>query len=285
MTLPPGPRRSDVRDHLRLDARGGPALDTVRAGPVTPPDRAVADLPVPDAPVAGPPATPDGSLLSCYTASLAQAMCRRGLDWAGVIGLSSVFALRPAGDGLFAFAHHAYSLRDRLARGLRRTGTDDPDELADGLARAHRRLGWVIVSGDTFHLPWCAGHRRRHAPHWFVLDGRRDGSWHVTDPFAMVNEDGEQAPWHGWVDAGRLSEVFRAVADPLPEQALRERFAFGDDDPRRLAFGYQWFTTAPAGPTPPHAGRPPAPWQAHEGWLTGATAVRRVRDHVTEVGH
>lgn len=215
---------------------------------------------------------PDGALLSCYTTSIAEVLWHRGVDWAAAIGLGSVLAIRPEGE-LFAFNHHDTSLRPP---GLRRVGTDDVRELHRGLVAAHERDRRVIVVADAHNLPWSTGFGRRHAPHWCVVDGRRDGAWHVTDRFTMLDARGEQSPWHGWMSDDELPQVL-CRGDLEAQQVLRERLAFGDEEPPPPGTRYQWFTSTPTA----SAARvgPPA-----GDWLVGERAVHRLIEHFTEHG-
>ncbi|GGP78747.1 hypothetical protein [Saccharothrix coeruleofusca] len=214
---------------------------------------------------------PDGALLSCYTAAVAEALWRRGGDWAAAIGLGSVLAIRPEGE-LFAFRHHSTSLRPLLAPDLHRTGADDASGLLTGLSRAYERHGWVIAIADVHNLPWSTGRGRRHAPHWCVVDGRDEGRWHITDRFTMRDAGGEQPPWEGWISDEHLPAVL-ATAPGSPEQRLRDRFPFGDEEPEPVRSRYQWFATGG------HADLRP-----RGEWLCGAAALRRLAGHYAERG-
>lgn len=216
--------------------------------------------------------TPDGAVLSCYTTSIAEVLWHRGVDWAAAIGLGSLLAIRPEGE-LFAFNHHDTPLRPP---GLRRFGTDHVRELHRGLADAHERDGRVIVVADVHNLPWSTGFRRRHAPHWCVVDGRRDGAWHFTDRFTMLDAWGEQTPWHGWISDDELPEVL-VRGELRPQQVLRERLAFGDEEPPPPRTRYQWFSSAPTASATPVCA--PA-----GDWLVGERAVHRLIEHFTEHG-
>jgi hypothetical protein len=230
------------------------------------------------------PGPPDGGLLSCYTVAIAEMLYRQGTDWLSTIGLSSVLAVRPAGD-LLTFVHHDRTLRPQ-AGGLRRMGTADPDGLADGLADAYARARPVILVVDAGHLPWAPAAGHKHAPHWLVLDGRQDGRWHVTDRFSADGEHGGHVPWQGWVRDGELAALTELTA-LRPEQVLRERLAFGDEEPSHLVVPYRWYSAAPH---PPHrnghgylaAG--PSTAISLGGWVKGAAAVTAVARYFEQAG-
>lgn len=96
------------------------------------------------------------------------------------------------------------------------------------------------MAGDAVNLPWSTTYRRRHAPHWFVVDGRHPaGGWHVTDPFCALDEHGEQHPWSGVVPDAAFPAILRTAA-PAPEQALREWYTFGDCGPEPPGLTYQY---------------------------------------------
>ena len=112
-----------------------------------------------------------------------------------------------------------HSCRSRSA-GLARTTRPPPIDDSEACLKA---TGHVIVAGDAVNLPWSTTYRRRHAPHWFVVDGRHPaGGWHVTDPFCALDEHGEQHPWSGVVPDAAFPAILRTAA-LAPEQALRER--------------------------------------------------------------
>lgn len=230
-------------------------------------------------------APPDGALLSCYTVAIAgllyqpgqdcQGQDCRSRDWLGSIGLSSVLAVRPAGD-LLAFVHHDRSLRPLVGGGLRRMGTADPDRVPGGLAEAYATAGPVILIVDAGNLPWVPGAGQKHAPHWLVLDDRQDGRWHVTDRFSADDDHGGHGPWQGWVRDGELAALAELTA-LRPEQVLRERLAFGDEEPSPLDVPYRWYSAAPHPPGRDGdgylTGSPPAAISLGDGWLQGAAAV------------
>src|ERR1700760_1825204 len=251
----------------------------------------------PAAPPRGRPA-PDGSVLSCFTGAIAQVIWREGRDWLDTLGETIALRIRPAGE-LFAFSHHQPSLRGLFPVPPERTGTDKVTEALDGIATQLRATGHVIVAGDAANLPWSTAFRQRHAPHWFVVDGRVDGGWHVTDPFRALDEHGKQRPWAGVIPDAAFPGTLRA-ADLTPEQALREQYAFGDRGPEPPAARYQYFTAAgrlgggaarPAGGGDSAGGRgaraargrgPPGPPEVvdpADGWLTGPAAVRALYQH------
>jgi len=224
--------------------------------------------------------SPDGSLLSCYTASIAESLHRRGADWLAVIGLSSVVAVRPQGR-LFAFAHHMPSLRALAAPGLRRAGTSEPTAMVAGLQATLAACGHVIAVADAGSLPWTAALRGRCVPHWLVIDDQANRRWHVTDRFSAPVGQAPHHPWQGWVGQDDLIGLLR-LSSLAPEQILRERLAFGDEEPAHLHGCFQWY----AGGVLPEEHRyqvsPPAGRiSPADGWLLGPDAVAALASYFT----
>jgi hypothetical protein len=224
--------------------------------------------------------TPDGSLLSCYTASIAESLHRRGMDWLAVIGLSSVVAVRPQGR-LFAFAHHMPSLRALAAPGVRRAGTSEPTAVVAGLRAALAAAGHVIAVADAGRLPWTPALRGRRVPHWLVIDGQAERRWHVTDRFSALVGPAEHHPWQGWVGQEDLIGMLR-LSSLAPEQILRERLAFGDEEPAHLPVCFQWYA---AGVLPEdhhyQVAPPPDRISPAGGWLLGPDAVAALASSFT----
>ncbi|MFL6117572.1 MAG: hypothetical protein ACJ786_40400 [Catenulispora sp.] len=214
----------------------------------------------------------DGELLSCYGAAIAAYLDALGADWLDVLGRDSTLRLRSAGEGVYAFRHLPAGLR--AVDGplpLERTGAHTAPDAVAGIEAELRSAGAVIVVGDAFHLPWLTAHRRRHAVHWFVLDGR----WHVRDEFAATDDLGRQQPWHGGVAAADLASLLAAPSQIDPVERLQDRHAFGDEEPPRDE-PYQWYRR--------RTGERPAP-DPGGGWLAGPAAVRALARHFAVRGH
>ena len=135
---------------------------------------------------------------------------------------------------------------------------------------------------DAVNLPWSTTYRRRHAPHWFVVDGRHPaGGWHVTDPFCALGEHGEQHPWSCVVPDAAFPAILRTAA-LAPDQALREWYTFGDCGPEPPGLTYQYFMP---GDRTDQTGPGLLPGPPGGGWLAGPAAVRRLSEHFADADH
>jgi hypothetical protein len=213
-----------------------------------------------------------GDLLCRCTAALAELLRQRGRDWLELIAPEPVLAVRPACGDVFAFLHHRASLRCAAGGDLVRAGTDDAGMALAQVRAQVRRDGPVIIAGDTCNLPWSTGHRRRHAPHWFVVDAVGGGHWHVSDVFAALDDLGLQRPWRGWVAESAQPLLAAGLPDPSAVQRVRERLALGDEEPP-LEGRYQWLGVRPGKP----AGRASP---LGDGWALGSTALELLAAHV-----
>jgi hypothetical protein len=212
----------------------------------------------------------DGALLSCYTSAFAEYLRQGGADWPAFLARDWVVAVRAEPDGTLAFVHHRVPLRrGRLA--LRRAGTDDPAVARRSIEREVARAGRAIVAGDVFHLPWSTGFRRRHAPHWYVVDATGAAGFRVSDPFVAVDAHGVQQPWTGWLAVDDDLPAARCAPVGSPEAVLRERYAFGARDPEPTG-GYQWFEYRPGE-------RDPGPL-SEPGWHLDGNALRLIAARV-----
>jgi hypothetical protein len=212
-----------------------------------------------------------GTLLSCFTSALAEYLHQAGADWLAFLAHDPVLAVRPEGD-LLAFMHHRAALR-RGPLALRRTGCDDAGSARLAIECEVADHGRAVVVGDTFHLPWSTGRESRHAPHWYVVDAVRTGQWHVSDPFTAVDARGVQPSWSGWLDANpRLAMAVPALP---PDGMLRERYAFGADDPEPCGV-YQWFQRDSADGGNGDGARP----LTGPGWYVGADALRLIAERI-----
>ncbi|BAJ27505.1 MULTISPECIES: hypothetical protein [Kitasatospora] len=223
----------------------------------------------------------DGELLSCYGAALAAYLDAIGGGWLPVLGSASPLDVRPEADGVLAFRHLPPGLRAAggplpLVRRASPSGAEALAGIGDELAAA----GAVVVVGDAFDLPWLTAHGRRHAPHWFVVDGHDGGRWHVRDEFRASDDLGDQTPWSGWADDAQLRAWNRRVPDLTLPFLLQERHAFADEgeDDAHLHADHQWFAVrGPADPAPPPDPRP-------ESWHSGPAALHALADHFERHG-
>ncbi len=232
----------------------------------------------------GEPGRIDGELLSCYGAALAAYLDATGHDWLSVLGRSCPLQVRAEGRCAFAFRYRPAGLR--AAEGplpLASRRAVEPGTALAGISAELSARGAVIVTGDTFNLPWLNACGSRHAPHWFVVDGRRDGRWHVRDEFRGTDDLGTQLPWRGRANDADLAAWCRGVPEPTPLFQLQERHAFGDEgeegEENPLQGGLRWFAVRD-----PVSSAPPLGGASAGGWLSRADAVTALADHFEEHG-
>ncbi|MEZ5840832.1 MAG: hypothetical protein R3D02_10550 [Hyphomicrobiales bacterium] len=208
-----------------------------------------------DIPTTESAATIPGDALSCYTAAISRYLQKHRLDPVWIIG--SQFYLAVADNAAdrpdFEFVHYHTPLlgAGSLAGArLERRSAPDARRAAAAILADFRDSGPVIVSGDTFRLPWQVSCGVRHAPHWFVVDDvAADGNAvHVSDAFAYTDDEGDQAPHAGWHSLDDLASFASISADRSGPLRSREIWALGTaerDDPESP---HQWLATivAPA---------------------------------------
>lgn len=204
-------------------------------------------------------ASADG--LSCYTASLLGYLERAEPDALGRIAASIRTAVRVDLDDRLMFSHHSVPL-DRLGDGdrLAYAGTADARDAVEAVDAELRRHGQVLVVADSAALPWSPA--TAGAPHWLLVDARRDGRWHVVDRFDGLLPEGPQEPFDGWLGDTELVELLRPPAARTQEQLDRNALAFGYPTALPGPGTYQWLERRP----PPH----PEPALAGT-WLEGET--------------
>ena len=200
----------------------------------------------------------DGSMLSCYTASIAEYMERSGIDHHIAIGTQLFLGIDTsnANELRLGFVHYHTPLRGDVSthalplRSVKATAIHSSIQRITDEIEQHR---CVIIAGDAYYLPWAVNRGRRHVSHWFLLDGITDQGKkvHVVDALSFTSREGTQTPFVGWIDRASLAEV--AYTD-LPSNAIHEsrrRFVFGDigDIEYPPNPGYQWFEAL----TRPHA--------------------------------
>lgn len=181
--------------------------------------------------------------LSCYTANLASYLDAELPDVEAHIADSVRLAVRPGddGSGSLAFSHHRYPL-DRMPDGsLLRYATLPPRAGLIAVADELSRYGRVLVVTDGARLPWSPSrHRGSSAPHWLLVTGRRDHSWHVVDAFAGLLPSGEQRSYVGWLSTAQLIDAMTLPDTWTAPQATRNEFAFGSAVPVPDAPGLVW---------------------------------------------
>lgn len=201
-----------------------------------------------------------GDVLSCYTAAIAHTLHLRGVDPSWSIGTQLFLAIRDAcdDDPSFEFVHyHTPLLGAGSLAGLAlfRHGASTAKDAARAIG-VECRKGPVIVSGDTWHLPWHVARGVRHSPHWFVVDFvTPDGARvHIGDAFSYSDDQGEQLPHSGWYGLEELSAFSVACRDRSRPYCLREKWALGAPELAVPADPHQWLTTSEAGsPVEPDA--------------------------------
>jgi len=167
--------------------------------------------------------------LSCYTANLHRYLAGEW-DADEIVSRSVRLAVRvDRPDGRLVFSHHEPTL-DHLPDGSRLcyTAAESPTAAQPALAAELDRHGRVLVVVDSARLPWSVSSGGPPAPHWLLVDGRRDGEWHVIDEFAALLPEGEQRPHAGWLSDAGLTTAMTLPAHWTPEQELRNIYAFGD---------------------------------------------------------
>src|SRR5205085_7679019 len=142
------------------------------------------------------------------------------------------------GDDLLAFSHHRAPVDEgRLAY----RGAGDAAVALDAVAAEVERTGGCLVVANTGHLDWSSAGHEGQAPHFLLVDDRRDDEWHVVDRFtALLPSGGEQQPFTGWISSATLARAMTPIV-PLPaEQRLRNELAFGFPRPLPRDGDYQW---------------------------------------------
>ncbi|MEV7552171.1 hypothetical protein AB0N89_21380 [Amycolatopsis sp. NPDC089917] len=173
--------------------------------------------------------------LSCYTANLAAYLegseTPSGADFLAASVRLAVDLDRP--DGLIAMSHHDRPL-NRLGDGSRLTyqGFDDFEAVRAAVRHEIGRYGRALVVGYSSQLPWSAAPGGAAAPHFVLVDGHRDGRWHVHDRFTgLMTSGAEQVPFDGWIDDTGLGTLMRRDHDEPAKHRLRNTFAFGFEVP------------------------------------------------------
>jgi hypothetical protein len=174
--------------------------------------------------------------LSCYTANLAVYLGPDALDR---IARSIRLAVRTdLGDDLLAFSHHSTPIDSgRLAY----RGAGDTAAALDAVAAEAERAGGCLVVANTGHLEWSTVGLDGQAPHFLLVEKRRDDEWRVVDRFsALLPSGGEQRPFTGWISSATLARAMTPIVPLPPEQRLRNELAFGFPRPLPRDGDYQW---------------------------------------------
>ncbi|MFI1051863.1 hypothetical protein [Streptomyces griseoruber] len=166
--------------------------------------------------------------MSCYTTSL---VCYLAAEIPAVthrFAEATRLAVRtdlPAGE--LAFSHHTRIDVTEDGGELAYRGAADWRTAREGLLAELETQGRVLAVANTEHLAWAPGHGRAAAPHWILIQGRRDGSWEVADHFAALTPHGEQEPFLGRLDDAELAQALAPVEEFGPEVTRRDRMALG----------------------------------------------------------
>lgn len=196
-----------------------------------------------------------GSLLSCYTTSVAGYRAALGLDPLVPLACQWFLELHDGEDPGSPELRHYHS--PLLGEGpghrieLRPERAATAEEAYERIAAEVARHGAAIVMADTERLPWLVTYGKSSAPHWIVLDrlGER-GALHVVDRFEWIDEAGEQTAHEGWLDRSDIAQLGCAPAlERAPRFRARERWAFGEPrapppPPSGDAVTWRWFARA-----------------------------------------
>lgn len=172
--------------------------------------------------------------LSCYTTALVEHLGGTAAD--RLADAVRLWVRTDSPDGALAFSHH-----DRIDGGtLAYRQTGDWDEARSELADQLDRDGSVILVGNAAHLPWSPHHGVRTVPHWFLLRGRQEQSWHVVDPFHALMPGGEQLPYQGRLDDDALRRAMTPVGRLDPALLNRDTYALGAPAAVGALNRYRW---------------------------------------------
>ncbi|GHH45300.1 hypothetical protein [Streptomyces candidus] len=175
--------------------------------------------------------------LSCYSTALVDHLGPGAAD--RLADAVHLWVRTDAPDGTLAFSHH-----DRIDPGLAYADAEDWTTASRALGEQLARYASVIVVGNAFHLPWSPHHDERPVAHWFLLRGRRDDAWDVTDGFTALMPGGEQRPFEGTLGDAELCRAMTPLGRQAPHLHHRDVYALGVPthvgDPDR----YRWLRPA-----------------------------------------
>lgn len=204
--------------------------------------------------------------LSCYTTNLVSYLSAEFAGTGATFAESVRLAVRVDQPDELAFSHHRYPL-NRLPDGTQLSyATGDP---VAGIADELARHGRCLAITDNQRLPWSPG--KRPAPHWLLVERRKQDRWYVKDGFTGLLADGEQHPYSGWLTTEQLTQAMRP-GEWTPEQRRRNELVFGF--PLKQPEGPLWLRREPGpGVTPALTG---------EWLLTDEEVLPFIAHHVTE---
>ncbi|TWV47500.1 hypothetical protein FRZ03_13795 [Streptomyces misionensis] len=185
--------------------------------------------------------------LSCYTTNLLARLAPDIPEVRRRLARGVRLAVRtdlPAGE--LAFSHHPRIDTTDDGRQLAYAGTRDWSTAREALHLAllqHRR---VLAVANTRHLPWSPAQGLADAPHWVLLEDRRDGQWLVADHFSALTPNGMQRPYLGWIGDAELATALAPWTQPPQEVARRDVLALGEESTIPPADHYRWLDWAPA---------------------------------------
>ncbi|MFE7778864.1 hypothetical protein ACFU5O_34310 [Streptomyces sp. NPDC057445] len=197
--------------------------------------------------------------LSCYTANLV-AYLEPELPQ---VSRRLAEAVRPAvrtdePSGHLAFSHHHRIDLTDTSEGLAYRGAARWTDARAALREEAARNGRVLAVGNTRTVPWSPAYGRSTAAHWVLLETApgRPGAWLVTDRFAALLPEGEQAPHSGVVDDDGLRALLTPLGDLPRRQVLRDVHALGTASALPDPAHYRWLVRDTLPPVAP----PPGTW-------------------------
>ncbi|RKT82196.1 hypothetical protein SAMN05421805_111112 [Saccharopolyspora antimicrobica] len=172
--------------------------------------------------------------LSCYTASLAAYLAIEDPEVWWRLAEAVRLRVRPHDGGLI-FSHHARIDRGELAY----DSAAQWAECATALRAELEAHGRVLAVANTGFLPW-APDSSGQAPHWVLLTGQSNGTWHVVDEFEALLPTGEQHPQDLWLTDAELRRIMTPVPAPSPSIRNRDAHALGEQVPLPPYEHYRW---------------------------------------------
>ncbi|MFF4397087.1 hypothetical protein [Streptomyces sp. NPDC001480] len=181
--------------------------------------------------------------LSCYSTALVAYLGGAAAD--RLAAAVHLWVRTDAPDGALAFSHH-----DRIDGGtLVHDHRGDWPSARAALFGLLAEEGRVIVSGNTFHLPWSPHRGARAVPHWFLLRAHDAKGWLVADPFHALMPGGEQLPYAGVLDDDSLRRALTPVGRLAPAVRSRDVHALGEPADIGPTSAYRWLRRAATAPT------------------------------------
>lgn len=173
-----------------------------------------------------------GDFLSCYSTAVAGLLRAVGVPDVFALGGQLLLGVRRLGDIPEFLHYHTPLAGDGVLYRVdaRRRGAASAAAAAEGLRREAERVGTVIVTGCTTQLPWIKTDGVEPAPHWFLAWPTEPDSdqLFVDDRFTWIDDAGEHEGFAGRLPAAEVGTLAWSPQPVSPEQASRERWAWGD---------------------------------------------------------